>query len=181
MGRKDSVIVGVNAGSGQRPFKSIENVIDWINIDKVARPDMPRPDVICDASKLPTDDECLDYFVLHHVLEHFGCGEGDDVLREAYRVLKPGGSLLVFVPDLRALAQRWIQGGLSTQVYVTNLYGAYMVHEEDRHRWGFDWKLLRDTLANAAPWRDVIGFDWRPIPGSDIARDFWILGMECIK
>lgn len=170
--------IGINCGSGQRPFTTTPEV-KWHNVDKVSHDGMPAPDLVCDGSKLPYFDETMDYFVLHHVLEHFGCGEGVGLIKEAHRVLKPGGSLLVFVPDLKALAKRWIDGGLTTQIYVTNLYGAYIGHEEDRHRWGFDEASLMEFLDNSAPWTKVRPFNWRPIPGADIAKDFWIIGMEC--
>ena len=166
----------LNLGSGQRPFTSTEE-IEWCNVDSQER---WNPDVCCDASRLPFPDGSADYVVLHHVLEHFGCGEGQFLLYEAWRVLKPGGSLLVFVPDLKALAQRWLAGGLTTQIYVTNLYGAYMGSEDDRHKWGFDEATLKEFL-NSMIWSQYSSFNWRHIPGADIAKDFWILGAECVK
>lgn len=173
-------MIGLNVGSGQRPFISTPEV-EWANIDKIAHEGMPAPDLLCDGENLPYADCVVDYVVAHHLLEHYGCGEATSLVREAHRVLKPQASLLVFVPDLKALAERWLSGGLTTQIYVTNLYGAYMGHEEDRHKWGFDFDSLRDFLVNAAPWNAVSPFDWRSIPGADIARDFWIIGMECVK
>ena len=172
--------LGLNIGSGQRPFTTTPE-IEWINIDRVAHEGMPPPDLEWDGANLLYAAGVVDYFVLHHVLEHFGCGEGAGLIREAHRVLKPGGSLLIFVPDLRALAERWLAGGLTTQIYATNLYGAYMGYEEDRHKWGFDGASLEEFLKASAEWSEVKPFDWRPIPGTDIARDFWILGMECVK
>lgn len=170
--------IGFNVGSGQRPFTSTPEV-QWVNIDNVQRPDQ-KIDMWADGAHLDSmPDLTADYFVLHHVLEHFGCGEAKGLIAEAHRVLKPGGSLLVFVPDLRALAERWLEDGLSTQIYVTNLYGAYMGDEEDRHKWGFDRESLHDFLWPG--WKEVKPFDWRQIPGADIAKDFWILGMECIR
>jgi len=175
---EETVKRGYNVGSGQRPFKSSFGHVQWVNVDSVAK---WNPDIVCDGSSLPCGDADADYFVLHHVLEHFGCGEGDSLIREAYRVLKPGGSLLVFVPDLRALALRWMNGELSTQIYMTNLYGAYVGHEEDRHKWGFDSTSLAHSLAGSAEWKSIMGFNWRPIEGADIARDWWIIGMEAVK
>lgn len=150
--------------------------MEWINVDCQQR---WNPDWVSSGENLPAGNDTADIVVLHHVLEHFGCGEGIDLIKEAYRVLKPGGSLLVFVPDLRALAQRWLAGGLTTQIYVTNLYGAYMGDEADRHKWGFDESSLRMFLS-ALDW-NIYPFNWRQIPGADIARDFWIIGMECVK
>lgn len=177
--------LGVNVGSGQRPFHSVigEEMV-WVNIDCVAREGMPRPDLICDASNLKpyVGDSTVDYVVLHHVLEHFGCGEGVGLIREAHRVLKKEGRLLVFVPDLRKLAGLYLNGELSTQLYATNLYGAYMGNEADRHKWGFDQDHLLNFLMMSARWEHIMAFDWRTIPGADIAHDDrWILGMEAIK
>ena len=170
--------MGLNIGSGERRFTSTPQV-EWVNIDKVSRPG-EEPDIVCDGTALPYADESVDYVVLHHVLEHFGCGEGRGLIEEARRVLRSHGSLLVFVPDLRALARRWLEGGLTTQIYVTNLYGAYRGDEESRHKWGFDRDSLREFLRSVDWWR-VGDYDWRGIPGSDCAKDFWILGVECEK
>lgn len=175
-------MIGINVGSGQRPFDQKQG---WHNVDAVVRPDMPRPDIVCDGANLPFNDGYADYVVLHHVLEHFGCGEGEKLIEEAYRVLRFGGSLLVFVPDLRRLANLWLSEGISTQIYATNLYGAYMGHEEDRHKWGYDKDSLREFLCKypfETTWGWVEEFNWRTIPGADIARDDrWILGMEAYK
>ena len=183
MNRVNRAKRGINCGSGKRPFKTAPGEVEWVNVDSQEK---WNPDIVCDGAKLPFPDESADYFVLHHVLEHFGCGEGIGLVKEAHRVLKPGGSLLVFVPDLDALARRWLERGLSTQIYVTNLYGAYMGSEADRHKWGFDegslHKFLRDgRQADPTWWQVTAPFDWRSIPGADIAKDFWIIGAECVK
>ena len=172
--------IGINCGSGQRPFTSTPEV-RWINVDSVAHEGMPAPDLVCDGAHLPHSDGSVDYVVLHHVLEHFGCGEAKGLIDEAFRVLKPGGSLLVFVPNLRALAAHWLGGGIDTQVFMTNVYGAYMGHEEDRHRWGFERDSLATLLLGERKWSDMMTFDWRDVPGMDVARDWWILAEEAVR
>lgn len=164
----------IQIGSGQRPFQS-----PWINVDSQAR---WNPDVCADGQKylasLPA--KRVDMICLHHVLEHYGCGEADALLRECYRVLVPGGSLLVFVPDMAELALAWIYGRIDTQIYMTNVYGAYMGDEADRHKWGFTKQSLKETLRRVG--FDPRPFDWRVIPGADIAGpDFWILAQEGIR
>jgi predicted SAM-dependent methyltransferase len=125
------------------------------------------------------EDDSAGYIVLHHVLEHFGCGEADSMLAECRRILQPGGSLLVFVPNMWELAAMWMEGRLTAQVYMTNIYGAYMGDEADRHKWGFSPASLRELLTQAG--FKARAFDWRHIEGADLARDRWILGMEAIK
>ncbi len=169
-------MIGLNVGSGQRPFHSTKEVT-WINIDSQPK---WNPDVLCSGVDLPYSGSTVDYVVLHHVLEHFGCGEGEGLVKEAYRVLKPGGSLLVFVPDLKKLAVGWLNSQISTQIYMTNLYGAYMGSEDDRHKWGFDVTSLYNFLRSCAAWKAVHA-GTPNLPGADIARDWWILEMECVK
>lgn len=172
--------IGLNVGSGQRNFSSTSE-IEWVNIDKIAHEGMPAPDVIADGANLPYPDESVDYFVLNHVYEHAGLGEADGMIREAHRVLRPGGSLIVTVPDLRELAKGWLNNRLDTITYAITLYGAFMGHDEDRHKFGYDQSTLTQSLSAAAPWGSVKLFDWRGIPGSSIPRDWWILGVECVR
>src|SRR4051812_15890948 len=113
----------LNIGSGQRPFRTTGDYT-WVNVD--INPKW-KPDVVADGAKLDMyADNSVDFIVSHHVLEHFGCGEAAPAIREFNRILKPGGVLRVFVPDMRALAKGWIDGRIDTQVYMTNVYGAYM-------------------------------------------------------
>lgn len=164
----------INLGSGQRPFAA-----PFINVDINPR---WNPDVVADGAHMPIfEDSTVDLVVAHHTVEHYGCGEAKSMVQECYRILKPGASLLVFVPDMRALAQRWLTRQMTDQVYFTNVYGAYMNDEADRHRFGYTRESMQEFLADSAAWSTVKAFDWRTIPGADIARDFWILGMEAVK
>lgn len=174
---------GVNLGSGQRRFASTLT-IEWINVDCVSRPPDQIPDLICDVGKepLPYADNSVDYVVLHQVYEHFGLGEGHSIICEAHRVLREGGSLILTMPDMRVLAQRWLTGQLADYIYFVNVYGAYQGLDGDRHKWGYTYESLRADFQNIpVTWSDMTRFNWRPIAGASIARDFWILGMECVK
>lgn len=164
----------LNLCSGQRPFGE-----GWTNVDSQGK---WRPDVCCDCTYMPMfEDGSADMIVIHHGLEHFGCGEAEPLIKESHRILAPGGSLLVFVPDMRELVRMWIEGQLTTQVFMTNVYGAYMGDEADRHKWGFDRASLNYFLRSCALWNRVLTFDWRKIEGADIAQAEWVLSQECIK
>lgn len=172
---------GLNLGCGTRIFKSNAD-IEWTNLDAIAGPGV---DVVADWRYLPfmvqaSDKIEYDIIIAHHTLEHQGCGEQPIAL--CYAILKPGGSLIVSVPDVRKLAEMWLRGQISTQVYLTNIYGPFDGTEESRHKWGFDAASLQEALTASAPWASVKQFDWRHIPGTEIARDDnWILCVEAVK
>ena len=164
--------MNINLCSGQRKFGD-----GWINVDTNPK---WTPDVVADGASMPMfADSSADIICIHHGLEHFGCGEAGPMIQECRRILKSGGLLLVFVPDMLAFAEGWIQGRVTTQVYMTNVYGAYMDSEADRHKWGYDAKSLKAFLEPFG--FKVRPFDWRHIPGADIAQDWWILGVEAVR
>ena len=170
-----------NLGSGQRRFESVTGEIEWVNVDIISRPPDQVPDIVCDIKDLPAKfgHGNADYVVAHHVVEHFGLGEFP--FRECYQLLKPGGSLLVFIPDIRALAVRWLRGEISDYIYGVNLMGAYQGAESDRHRWHYTAPCLWTCLQECAEWQSVGPFNWRDIPGMDAARDWWILATEAVR
>ena len=49
----------------------------------------------CDACELPVEDESIDVMTLHCSFEHFEGDADRNFIREAHRVLRPGGSVLI--------------------------------------------------------------------------------------
>ena len=170
----------LNIGSGQRRFEGH----GWINIDAVSRPGQV-PDLILDVGKdpLPYPDNSMEYVVLHQVYEHFGCGEGHALIKECYRVLRPGGILIVTVPDMLELADAWLKNRIDDYIFFVNTYGAYQGVDSDRHKLGYCADGLSKDLLAASPWQYIFSrrTDGKIIPGADIARDWWILEVECVK
>lgn len=167
-------MIRLNVGSGQRKFAD-----DFVNID--VNPKW-EPDIIADATHLPMyADGSVDLIVLHHCVEHMTLGQSQQCFTEAWRVLRPGGSLLVFVPDLTALVQAWTHGKIDDYIFCVNLHGAFMDSEADIHRWSFTQQSLKKHIQKSAGWQRVKPFDWREIAGASIAKDFWIQGAEAIK
>jgi FkbM family methyltransferase len=166
----------LNCGSGQRPFDQAEG---WVNMDLNPR---WNPDFVGDWNDLSAwDDNSMELVVSHHSLEHVGCGEATGFIKESYRVLQPEGSLLIFVPDMKALAQRWLLGQIDDYTYMVNVYGAYMDDEADRHKWSWSYEGWVHEISEAASWSTVQKFGWRMVSGADLSRDWWILAIEVIK
>lgn len=69
----------------------------WVNIDRIAR----APGVVTDVdpASLPYPDATACEILAEHVFEHFSFAEEEQVWREMARVLRPGGSLTIEVPD----------------------------------------------------------------------------------
>lgn len=168
-------MIGLNVGSGQRPFGK-----GWINLDiQVAEDRMPN--VQADMFHLPFRDGSVDMVVSSHTLEHLGCGEACGFIKESYRVLKSRGSLIVSIPDIRALAKRWLTGQIDEYIYLVNMMGAWMGDMSDLHRWHYTKTSLTTTIFENGIWEWVREFDNRPILGMDLASDWWILILEAYK
>lgn len=85
----------LNLGSSNRLLPN------YINVDILEE---RNPDIVCDVSKLDfAKDNEYDLVRASHVLEHFGFEEISQVLAEWRRVLRPGGYLVISVPNYRAL------------------------------------------------------------------------------
>lgn len=173
----------LNLGCGQRPFPE-----PWMNVDCQEKWLFSTPDGkpycfrMCDIRSMPIfPDNSAEIIVLWHVIEHFGCGEADSIIKECYRILQPGGRLIVATPDLEMLAVAWLDGKLAEQIYATNLYGAYMGDEADRHKWGFSQGRLLDYIGQFGAWSSIGKWEGPAPEGTDISRDFWMATVEAIK
>ncbi|HKY38353.1 MAG TPA: class I SAM-dependent methyltransferase [Polyangiaceae bacterium] len=80
----------VNLGSGTHAYPATVNV-DGVGYSNVH--------VVCDLEVLPFSDESVDRLLSIAVLEHVS--EPERHIAEFRRVLKPGGSLLVYIPFLQ--------------------------------------------------------------------------------
>ena len=86
---RESANVRLNIGCGDG------RITGSINIDLHG-----QPDVKADARSLPYPNSFADWIECHHMLEHLELEDGKLVMDEWARVLKPGGYLLVTVPNL---------------------------------------------------------------------------------
>lgn len=107
---------------------------------------------------LPYADGSVDAIRASHVLEHFGHRQVGQVVLEWVRVLKPGGTLQIAVPDLRKVAANYLADvNQPTEGY---LYGG-QVDADDHHKSGFDEGKLAKLLAGAGlvlirPWQSEL-------------------------
>jgi len=91
---------GCGLGMYVRAFRRFSSEVYGIDVDadRIAEASRELPNLqVAPAESLPFEDDFFDVVLSHEVLEHVG----DDraAVREAIRVLRPGGRLVVFVPN----------------------------------------------------------------------------------
>lgn len=78
----------------------------WINIDRVRRAAGVVTGI--DAAALPFPDGSVTAILAEHVFEHFSFAEERAVWQEMARVLRPGGELVIEVPDFEWVCNRFL-------------------------------------------------------------------------
>lgn len=97
---------------------------EYINLDFYA-PDTAKIDVKFDVKSLPYDNNVIDEIRAFHIIEHFDFFEGQEVLKEWHRVLKPGGRLWIETPDFLETCKSFVSADEDFRVL---LYGHFFAH-----------------------------------------------------
>ena len=100
-----------------------------------------NPDVICDASALPYDDNSISEIYAGHLLEHFSMDT--DVLLEWKRVLMPGGRITITVPDVEKGIEMLKNNEISLSLLNQIVFGATDRDEQNHHQ-----VFTKDILFN---------------------------------
>jgi|SRR6185295_3543876 len=141
----------LNVGSGRHVLD------DWTNVDVVRSPKASRdPDIFANALEIPLPDNCADELMAIHLFEHFYRWDAPKALTEWHRLLKPGGKLILEMPDVKKCAKnliRLIDGDDIKSVDSLAMHGLYGdPGTEDpwmSHKWGWTPKTLRPMLKKA--------------------------------
>jgi len=115
--------------------------------------------LVCDARKLPLNDESVEEIFSSHVIEHFSWREVKDVLIEWLRVLKKGGKLEMITPDFFRLWQNLVdeidlpktdkwRGGVVDSEFVAYVTGGGQDYPENTHTAHYTDKWYRKTLED---------------------------------
>lgn len=129
----------------------------WVNIDVVAPIDGPAPDILAHAKSIPLESGVADELMCIHGWEHFYRWECDAVMNEWIRLLKPGGRIVLELPDLHKCCRNILQGKGDTgtgehedQMGMWGLYGDPRMQDPFMvHRWGWHPKSLGRFLKEA--------------------------------
>ena len=122
----------------------------WTILDVNPGPHVDRVGDCKDLSFL-AESSCSDVYA-SHVLEHLGYnGELQAVLKDIYRVLKPGGYLRVSVPDLEVLCKLFLHKALTgkQRFHVMRMMFGGRMDAHDIHYSGLTFEFLNEYLKTA--------------------------------
>jgi ubiquinone/menaquinone biosynthesis C-methylase UbiE len=143
-------------GPGEKPVDP-----SWDTMDMIQRPGLNHTIHDVRNLPLPVPDESYGLVYMSHILEHIPWTQTVDALREIRRILIPGGSVEIWVPDLAKLVDAYIKGntgGCNWRKFnkeddpVTWFNGRVFTYgpgEENWHRALFDAQYLKRQLRRA--------------------------------
>lgn len=164
----------LNIGCGGR------RIPGYTGIDAVPR---PAADIVAMADNIPLDDGVADEIMAIHIIEHFYEWEVPTVLQEWKRLLKPGGKLVLEMPDIVKCAKNLVDnvkrgGKHHDQLSYWGLYGDPRLKDPFMtHRWGWTFQTLGQVLHDAG-FQDITELPTQWHPAGREHRDFRI---EAIK
>lgn len=111
-------------------------------------------------------DKSVDLIYTSHSFEYFDRQEGEKVLKEWHRVLKPGGILRIAVPDFEAITHVYLKYNkdLEHKGILGPLFGRMDIKEKGKnktiyHKTVYDFKSLKKMLQMAG-FKNIRRYDW---------------------
>lgn len=156
--KKKNKKINLHLGCGKRYIPG------FIHIDL---DDFPHIDYRHEISNLPMfKNKSVDLIYCCGTLEYFDRKEVKNVLKEWYRVLKPGGILRLAVPDFEAIVKvyqkykdldhRGILGPLYGRIAIRTKRGEKLIY----HKTVYDFNSLKNILKTAG-FKKILKYDWR--------------------
>jgi len=139
--------IKLNLGSGGVPHRS------YLSVDLYDK----RAQVQMDITKLDFDDNSVNEILASHVFEHLNPYHSVDILKDWLRVLKPGGKLIMEMPDIEQLCKMFVTASTGERYGLLNvIYGSVNTTGEGGpdnitapHLFGWWPQSLQDHLHNA--------------------------------
>jgi len=138
------------------------NIPGWVNVDLCDLPHIHHKTSIDNLEMF--DDSSCDLLYSSHSFEYFDVIDAPIVLNEWKRVLKPGGTLRLAVPDFQALSELYAQTGDIKKV-LGPLFGRMEIVTENGnkkifHKTACEFNSL-EKLLNSCGFSDVKRYRWQ--------------------
>jgi predicted SAM-dependent methyltransferase len=145
----------------------------WVNLDFVST----GPGVIAHnlLQGIPFENEKFEVVYHSHVLEHFSKSDGEALIRECYRVLKPGGVIRIAIPDLERIVKeylRQLENAMQGQAGAADRYDWMMLEMYDQTVRNFSGgEMAKHLFREHLPEENFI-FERIGIEGKDIRKSY---------
>lgn len=131
----------LNIGCGARRIEG------YTGVDAVAR---SGADIIARADEIPLDDGSVEEIMAIHLFEHFYRWECEKALAEWRRLLRPGGRLVLELPNLVKCCENVISGRAGKEPDQLSMWGLFGDPRQSdpfmAHRWAWTPDTLRAVL-----------------------------------
>lgn len=128
----------------------------WIGVDL----DPEYADVVCDIRKLEFDNDYADAICAIHVVEHVHEWEAGPMLIEWFRVLKPGGKLVIELPCMDKV-MKYMANVAERKTLMSPTFSWWALWGDPSHRdplmchkWGYTVMMITQLLIKCG-YRDV--------------------------
>ena len=153
-GTGKNVHVKLHLGCGDQHFDGYVN-IDWRKTSAT--------DLVLDITRLPYPDNSIEQIESYHVIEHLPRHNVERALGDWYRVLHPGGKLILEYPDFDEIAKLYLAGD---EKQLDGIFGLQRF-EGDYHLFGYNRTRLSRILKSVGftnienkPPQDYHSIDW---------------------
>ena len=154
---KRSSHTAINLGCGDHLREGYINC-DWFN---------PNAEIQVDIRKISARIDRADLIEAHHALEHLSFNDSLAALEDWFRVLMPGGYLVISMPDFEACLELFLRSSEAERWNnaIKMIYGS-QEHEGMFHKTAFTPDRLRVLLANSGIECRLLarGYPKRPTP-----------------
>ena len=131
-------MIRLNVGAGDKFIPG------FVNIDRHG-----NQDINSDAFPLPFPTDHADELWAIHLLEHLPRRDASPVLTEWFRVLKPGGKLVLELPCLDKIARLIVAGEKNMRLTVMGIFGDPRDPKPDMmHQWCWTEAELTEALCS---------------------------------
>jgi predicted SAM-dependent methyltransferase len=122
--------------------------------------------------RFPLPDASFDIVFSEHMIEHLTFDEGQECLRECFRVLRPGGRIRIATPSLAQLARlydrsesakRYVEWAVSTLEPETDAQLPGVVVNNFFRSWGHRFIYDPETLRHALTTAGFVDIEERPV------------------
>lgn len=155
----------LNIGCGVTLFPGFINVDKYFTEDQLRKGAQTRQGLCANAKfpptakfvrgdilHLPFKDKYADYVECLEMLEHLPFRDVEKAIVELHRVLKPGGELVLMVPDLDDMCRVWLDR-VTDKVFNHNTFFGFVqhfygnqLHKGEHHQSAFTQTYLRGVL-----------------------------------